>query len=201
MVDPLRLLQLLLPGLGHFLHEFLRLGEALRQVRLAERLTCLCCLELSLEHLHLLAQLADDAGVGVLVDHGVVDDPLGAVSVAQSGKRLLVVVCRGADGGHHDRLAVASQRAYLQEPGEHRVPVGHKLVLVLAAARLVSQGRDDQAEGGQRSDAGHKQFWLYRLLVDVASLLEAVAHGPSLLGALTASQVHQGQLADLLAGH
>lgn len=65
--------------------------------------------QLLTERLNLLAQLADDAGVGVLVDDGVVDDALGAVGVAQGGQRLLVVVCRWADGGHHHRLAVPAQ--------------------------------------------------------------------------------------------
>ena len=73
------------------------------------RRTYLCRGQLLAEHLHLVAQVPDDPGVGVLVDDGVVDDALGAVGVAQRGQRLLVVVGGGADGGHHHRLAVAAQ--------------------------------------------------------------------------------------------
>lgn len=65
--------------------------------------------ELLPELLHLLAELADDAGVGVLVDHGVVDDVLGPVRVAQRRQRLVVVVGRRAHRGHHGCLAVAPE--------------------------------------------------------------------------------------------
>ena len=65
--------------------------------------------ELRSQRLHLLAQLANDARVGVLVHHGVVDDALGSVGVAQGRQRLLVVVGRGTDRGHHHRLAVAAK--------------------------------------------------------------------------------------------
>lgn len=76
--------------------------------------------ELLPQLLHLLAELADDAGVGVLVDHGVVDDVLGPVRVAQRRQRLVVVVGRRAHRGHHGRLAVAPE-AVLEGWGMFRI--------------------------------------------------------------------------------
>ena len=67
------------------------------------------CGELLPELLHLFPQLPDDAGVGVLVHYRVVDDPLGAVGVAQCGQCLLVVVGRWAHRGDHGRLTVATK--------------------------------------------------------------------------------------------
>lgn len=66
-------------------------------------------LQLSSQCLHFLAQFPDDLGVGVFVDDGVVDDPLGSVRVPQGGQRLLVVVGRRGHRGHHDCATVASE--------------------------------------------------------------------------------------------
>lgn len=65
--------------------------------------------ELDFELLHLLPELSDDASVGVFVHHGVVDDPLGPVRVAQRGQSLLIVISRWAYRGYHGSLAVATQ--------------------------------------------------------------------------------------------
>ena len=65
--------------------------------------------ELYSEFLHFLPELSDDACVGVFIDHGVVDDPLGAVCVTQRGQRLLVVISCWAHRGDHTRLTVATQ--------------------------------------------------------------------------------------------
>lgn len=69
--------------------------------------------ELLLQFLHLLPQLPDDPGIGVLIHHCMVDDVLGPVSVTQSGERLIVVVCCRADGGDHGSPTVPS-KAVLQ---------------------------------------------------------------------------------------
>lgn len=50
--------------------------------------------DLAAQLLDLLAQLADEPHVGVLVDGGLVDDVLGAVGVAQRRQRLAVVAVR-----------------------------------------------------------------------------------------------------------
>ena len=81
------------------------------------------CVYLSLcqlvsELLHLLSQLSDDASVGVLVHHGMIDDALGAVGVAEGRQRLLVVVSCGAHRGNHRRATVATQ-AVLSD-GKHK---------------------------------------------------------------------------------
>ena len=66
-----------------------------------------------LEHLlkgfHLSPQLPDDLGIGVLVDHGVVDDLLGPVGVPQRGQGLLEVVPSRGNRCHHHGPAVAAQ--------------------------------------------------------------------------------------------
>ena len=63
--------------------------------------------------IHLLAEVPDDPRVGVLVDHSVVHDVLGAVRVPQGGEGLVIVVRRGAHSGHHGSLAV-SPKAVLE---------------------------------------------------------------------------------------
>lgn len=61
------------------------------------------------QFLHFLPQLPDDFCVGILVHHGMVDDPFGSICVSQGGEGLFVIVCCWADGGDHRGLAVAPQ--------------------------------------------------------------------------------------------
>ena len=65
--------------------------------------------ELNFELLHLFPELSDDASVGVFVHHGVVDDSLGSVGIAQRGQSLLVVIGRWTHCGNHGGLAVAAK--------------------------------------------------------------------------------------------
>ena len=62
-----------------------------------------------LEGLHLGPQLADDPRVRILVDDGVVEDPLGPVGVPERAEGLLVVVRGGRHGGHHHSFGVAAK--------------------------------------------------------------------------------------------
>jgi hypothetical protein len=74
-------------------------------------------LEHLFECLHFRPELADDLGVGVLVDDGVVHDLLGAVGVPQGRQGLLEVVAGGGDGGDHHRPTVAAQVVLRSEDG------------------------------------------------------------------------------------
>ena len=157
---------LLLPGHRHRRHDLLVLGEFLQQLLGVDVLLVGQHLP---QHLHLCPQLPDDLGVLVLVDDGVVGDPLGAVRVPQGGESLLVVIVSGGDGGHHHSPGVAPE-VVLQQPGQRGVSVGDEGVFRLARA-AVSQLGDDQAERGER-------------FVDVGSFLQSFTDGAGFDGPL-----------------
>mmetsp|Transcript_27415 Transcript_27415/g.78766 ORF Transcript_27415/g.78766 Transcript_27415/m.78766 type:complete len:517 (-) Transcript_27415:561-2111(-) len=159
-----RILLLRLLDLGRLLggHGPRRLGRALRQ--------------LHAEAGDLVLELADHRVLGVLVDLGLVLDALGAVGVAQRRERLVVVVVRGAEVCHHDRLRVAAQ-GVLEQARELRVPVGDVRGLA------VHERGDHVAERRQGE-------------VDLGGLLQPVAGGAGLALPLGARQVDHVQLAD-----
>ena len=171
---------LLLPGHRHRRHDLLVLGEFLQQLLGVDVLLVGQHLP---QHLHLCPQLPDDLGVLVLVDDGVVGDPLGPVRVPQGGESLLVVIVSGGDGGHHHSPGVAPE-VVLQQPGERGVSVGDEGVFGLAVGQL----GDDEAEGGEG-------------LVDVGALLQSLPLGPGLVGSLRPGKVDQGDSGDLHSLH
>mmetsp|Transcript_17033 Transcript_17033/g.64473 ORF Transcript_17033/g.64473 Transcript_17033/m.64473 type:complete len:496 (-) Transcript_17033:7-1494(-) len=132
-------------------------------------------LQLGAQAFDLLLELAQHGILGVLVDLGLVLDPLGAVRVPQRGQRLVVVVPGRPAVGDHHRLGVAAQ-AVLQQPRELGVAVRD-------VGRLgVDQGRDDVA---QRREGE----------VDLRGFLETNARGARLGLPLGARQVDHVELA------
>lgn len=68
----------------------------------------LCLCELIPELLHLLPQLSDDPSIGILVHDSMVDDALGAVSIAQRRQGLVIVIGGRTHCGYHGGPTVTS---------------------------------------------------------------------------------------------
>mmetsp|Transcript_17034 Transcript_17034/g.64481 ORF Transcript_17034/g.64481 Transcript_17034/m.64481 type:complete len:407 (-) Transcript_17034:213-1433(-) len=133
-------------------------------------------LQLGAQAFDLLLELAQHGILGVLVDLGLVLDPLGAVRVPQRGQRLVVVHVGGADGGNHDGARVAAERV-LQKQRQRRVAVGN-LLGPLGGVAVVGQRRNNVAQRRERH-------------VDGRALLEARAGGARGVGTLRPRKIDQ----------
>lgn len=84
-----------------------------------ERMSYLSLCELLSEFLHFLPELAGDPGIGVLIDHGMVNNALGPICVAQRGQCLVVVIGGRTHSCYHGCTTVSSQ-AILKNKGSGR---------------------------------------------------------------------------------
>ena len=83
------LVQFFLPREGHFLHKFFIFRELFLESGVRLRCRVGGVFEHHFECVHLCPELPDDPSVGVFVDHGVIDDTFGSVSVTQSRQGFL----------------------------------------------------------------------------------------------------------------
>ena len=83
-------------------------------------------------------QVLSNPRIGILVDHGMVDDALGPVGVTQRGQSFLEVVSSRTDGSHHDGLAVAA-KVVLQQSNNSTV-TGQTHHTLRVSCRILSWG-------------------------------------------------------------